>query len=287
MTTITTLASVASTIWKMAKRSPFAVGPKMPMTSVRVIAVLRNPRRVAHVASGMIAHSRYQGCATGKQQHRRAECGAEPADRMESPAEHREQEQRDENRKDDHPDHAGDAEDGRGVVAESEEDADLTGAKGNQRRRRHPRSDDVRGAEGEEPSEAKAADPADQRDDRDRYGRQRAAGQHECLERSAHPVGECHRHEPHRQQRRQLHLRRHGDQHRSDDQHGHRFPADPVVAACGPVQWSGDQRAGGVDPAQRELRAHQHQAEHQRLVVDAPEEVHEERAGCTVPATAR
>ena len=60
------LAAVASTIWNSAKRSPFAVGPKMPTTSVTTITAARNPGLVAHAASGMMAQSRYQGCTTGK-----------------------------------------------------------------------------------------------------------------------------------------------------------------------------------------------------------------------------
>ncbi|CNH91628.1 Uncharacterised protein [Mycobacterium tuberculosis] len=37
----------------------------MPTTSVMMIAAIRKPGRVAHAASGMIAHNRYQGCTTG------------------------------------------------------------------------------------------------------------------------------------------------------------------------------------------------------------------------------
>lgn len=64
-TTMTVLAKVASTIWNSANRSPLAVGPKMPTTRLMTIAATRKPVRVAQQASGMIAHSRYQGCTTG------------------------------------------------------------------------------------------------------------------------------------------------------------------------------------------------------------------------------
>jgi hypothetical protein len=62
---MTVLATVASTIWKNAKRSPLAVGPKTPTTIVTMITAMRKPGRVAHAANGMMAHSRYQGCTTG------------------------------------------------------------------------------------------------------------------------------------------------------------------------------------------------------------------------------
>ncbi len=62
---MTVLATVASTIWNNANRSPLAVGPKMPTTRVPTIAAVRKPGLVAQHASGMIAQSRYQGCTTG------------------------------------------------------------------------------------------------------------------------------------------------------------------------------------------------------------------------------
>jgi len=65
ISTVIALATVASTIWNNANRSPLAVGPKMPTTNVTTIVVTRNRGRVAHAASGMIAHSRYHGCTTG------------------------------------------------------------------------------------------------------------------------------------------------------------------------------------------------------------------------------
>ena len=64
--TIRALAKVASTIWKMANRSPLAVGPKMPTMRLTAIAAIRNPGRVAQAANGMIAHSRYQGLNDGE-----------------------------------------------------------------------------------------------------------------------------------------------------------------------------------------------------------------------------
>src|ERR1700756_1477911 len=66
ISTVMALAMVASKIWNKAKRSPLAVGPKIPTTKVTTIVVMRNRGRVAHAASGMIAQSRYQGCTTGK-----------------------------------------------------------------------------------------------------------------------------------------------------------------------------------------------------------------------------
>ena len=93
---MTVLAAVASTIWNSVNRSPFAVGPKMPTTSVTTIAVARNPGRVAQAASGMIAHSRYQGCTTGNSSTVAPERDAEPADRMQPAAQHREQQPGDE-----------------------------------------------------------------------------------------------------------------------------------------------------------------------------------------------
>ncbi len=91
-----------------------------------------------------------------------------------------------------------------------------------------------------------AAGPADHRHHRDRHRGQRPARDQERPERAAPPAGQRHRDEAHRQQRRQLHLRRHRDQHgarRPACASG--MPAHPVLAAARPVQRSGQQRPGG------------------------------------------
>jgi len=113
--------------------------------------------------------------------------------------------------------------------------------------------------------------------DRERYRRQRPAGHEHALDRAAPPVGERHRDEAQRQQRWQFYLRRHRDQHGAGKQHAHRLPARPFLAASRPGQRLGQQRPGGVDAAQRELGAGQHEAKHQRLVMDAGDEVHEQQ----------
>ncbi len=58
---------------------------------------------------------------------------------------------------------------------------------------------------------------------------------------------------------------------------GQRQPSRPFGAAVRPSQRSWQQRPGGVDAAQRELGARQHQAQHQRLVVDARDQMHEQQ----------
>ena len=71
------------------------------------------------------------------------------------------------------------------------------------------------------------------------------------------------------------------------DQHRHRSPSGPVVARLRPRQRSRQQRAVGVYAAQGELRAGEHQPEHQRLVVDARHQMHDQqRVGRAQPQRA-
>ena len=93
---------------------------------------------------------------------------------------------------------------------------------------------------------------------------------------------------PSGQQRRQLDLRGQRDQH---DAQQTASPAAAIAAirrgCCGQASGFGSSGSGGVDAAQRELGARQHQAQHQRLVVDARDQMHEQQRVAPRPATAR
>ena len=178
-----------------------------------------------------------------EQQHRHAERDAEAAHRMQPAAEYGQQQPRHQDRDDEHADRTGQAEHRGGVVAEPEQDADLSGAQGEQRRQRHPAAHDVGGAQGEDPAEPEAAGPADQRHHRQRHRGERSAGQYERLERAAPAACQRHRHEAEREQRRQFDLRGHRDQHDTEQQHRQWPPSRPVLAALRPRQRTREQWA--------------------------------------------
>ncbi len=156
------------------------------------------------------------------------------------------------------------------MIAQAQQDAHLPGAERQQRRGRHPAAHHVRGAQRVDPAEAQAAGPAHDGHHRQRQGRHAAAGQQQGAQVSSPPVGQGHRDEAQRQQRRQLHLRRQRDQDGAGHQHAQRFPVGTRLEGA-------RQQARGVDTAQREFGARQHQAQHQRLVVHAGHQMHDQQ----------
>ena len=238
---MTVLATVASTIWNSANRSPLAVGPKMPTTIVTMITASRKPGRVAHAASGMIAHSRYQGCTTGNSNTVPPSATPRPPTGCSRPRKTDSSSQATMTRDDQDADATGQRQHGGGVIAQTQQNPDLPGAQRDQRRRRHPAAHHVGGAERVDPAESQPAGRADGRHHRQRQRRHRGAGQQERLDGAAIALRQRHRDEAQCQQRRQLDLRRQHDQDRPDQQHAQRRPVRPV--ATGPRPRSRPQRA--------------------------------------------
>ena len=166
--TMMALARVASRIWNNANRSPLAVGPKMPTTSVTAMAAIRKPGRVAQPASGMIAHSRYQGCTTGNSSTVAPSATPRPPTGCSRPRSTASSSQVTSTAMMSDADRAGQRQHGGGVVTQTQQNADLAGAQRQQRGRRHPAAHHVGGAQREQPAEPEAAGPSDDRHDRQR-----------------------------------------------------------------------------------------------------------------------
>ena len=166
-----------------------------------------------------------------KQQHRAAQRDAEPADRVQPATQHGHQQPADHHRDDQDADATGQRQHGGGVIAQAQQNADLPGAQRDQRRRRHPAAHHVGGAQRVDPAEAEPAGPADGGHHRQRQSGHQPTGQQERPQVAAPALGQRHRDEAQRQQRRQLDLRGQRDQDRAGQQHAQRRPVRPSGSA--------------------------------------------------------
>ena len=191
-------------------------------------------------------------------------------------------------RDDQHADGAGQRQHGGGVIAQAQQDPDLAGAQRQQRRRRHPAAHHVGGAQREDPAEPQAAGPADDAPSPPATTPSSAA----LASRNALNV-------PPQRRASAIATKPSASSDGSftcDDSVIRTAPTSSMPSGAHAAQSARcrGQRSGRgtsgprrVDAAQRELGAGQHQAQHQRLVVDAGDQMHDQqRVGRAQPQRA-